>query len=25
MYTLPTEPGWGMVIDEDYLQSVRID
>lgn len=25
MYTLPTEPGWGMIIDEDYLQSVRID
>jgi D-arabinonate dehydratase len=25
IYTLPTEPGWGMVIDEDYLQSVRID
>lgn len=25
MYTLPTEPGWGMNIDEDYLQSVRID
>jgi D-arabinonate dehydratase len=25
IYTLPTEPGWGMIIDEDYLQSVRID
>ena len=25
MYTLPTEPGWGMVIDEDYLQSIRND
>ncbi len=24
-YTLPTEPGWGMVVDEDYLRSVRID
>ena len=24
-YTLPTEPGWGMVVDEDYLCSVRID
>lgn len=24
IYTLPTEPGWGMIIDEDYLQSVRI-
>ncbi len=22
IYTLPTEPGWGMVIDEDYLKSV---
>ena len=25
IYTLPTEPGWGMVIDEDYLQSVRVN
>jgi len=25
IYNLPTEPGWGMIIDEDYLQSVRID
>lgn len=24
-YTLPTEPGWGMVIDEDYLRSVKIN
>lgn len=22
IYTLPTEPGWGMVINEDYLKSV---
>ncbi len=25
IYTLPTEPGWGMQIDQDYLQSVRIN
>lgn len=24
-YTLPTGPGWGIVIDEDYLRSVRVD
>jgi len=25
IYTLPTEPGWGMQIDQDYLGSVRIN
>jgi D-arabinonate dehydratase len=25
IYTLPTEPGWGMQIDQDYLGSVRTD
>lgn len=25
IYTLPTEPGWGMQIDQDYLESVRVN
>lgn len=25
IYTLPTEPGWGMQIDQDYLGSVRMN
>jgi len=25
IYTLPTESGWGMQIDQDYLESVRVN
>jgi len=25
IYTLPKEPGWGMQIDQDYLESVRVN